>query len=138
MKTMMHKTLGKEDNDGLSLSSESNEGNSRSASSERSSTDTTANESDAQSEIAKQETNLVKWSKALVLLVLLAAAAGCGVGKLLLGWTQNKSLPSSSHVLLPIFSYTSLHGQWRGRRFQRGGKSERVKPYSLYKKSNPS
>jgi hypothetical protein len=83
---MMPKTPVKEDSDGLSLSSESNDENSRSASSKSSTlTATTANASDAQSEIAKQETKLVKWSQALVFLVLLAAAALCGAGKLLLG-----------------------------------------------------
>jgi hypothetical protein len=45
----------------------------------------TAHASDAQSsELAQQETKLVKRSKALVLFVLLAAAAGLGAGKLLL------------------------------------------------------
>jgi hypothetical protein len=78
---MKPKTLEKEDSDdGRSLSSESNAENGRSASS----TDTAANASDSQSEIAKQETKLVKCSQALVFLVLLAAAAVCGAGKLLL------------------------------------------------------
>jgi hypothetical protein len=46
---------------------------------------TYSNESDAQeSELAQRETKLVKRSKCLVLFVLLAAAAGCGAGKLLL------------------------------------------------------
>jgi hypothetical protein len=46
---------------------------------------TNVNASYAQeSELAQQETKLVKRSKCLVLFVLLAAAAGCGAGKLLL------------------------------------------------------
>ncbi len=46
---------------------------------------TNANVSDAQeNELAQKETKLVKRSKCLVLFVLLAAAAGCGAGKLLL------------------------------------------------------
>jgi hypothetical protein len=46
---------------------------------------TNANASVAQeSELAQKETRLVKRSKCLVLFVLLAAAAGCGAGKLLL------------------------------------------------------
>jgi hypothetical protein len=51
-----------------------------------SSTDkTTSNVSEAQEiELAQKETKLVKRSKCLVLFVLLAAAAGCGAGKLLL------------------------------------------------------
>jgi hypothetical protein len=75
-----------EDSDALSLSSQSNGGHSRSASSKSSSvTDKTgAHASDAQSELAQQETKLVKRSKVLVFFVLLAAAAGCGAGKSLL------------------------------------------------------
>jgi hypothetical protein len=46
---------------------------------------TNVNASYAQeSELAQQETKLVERSKCLVLFVLLAAAAGCGAGKLLL------------------------------------------------------
>jgi hypothetical protein len=71
------------DSDVLSLSSQSDGGDTRSVTSKRSSTtDTTgANVPDAQSELAQQETRLVKRSKALVFFVLLAAAAGCGTGK---------------------------------------------------------
>jgi hypothetical protein len=72
-----------EDSDVLSLSSQSDGGDARSATSKSSSmTDMTgAHASDAQSELAQQETRLVKRSKALVFFVLLAAAAGCGAGK---------------------------------------------------------
>jgi hypothetical protein len=84
-KNMLPKMSAK-DSDVLSLSSQSNEGNSRCGSSKSSSmTDkTNAQASDTQSELAQQETKLVKRSKALVFLVLLAAAAGCGQGKSLL------------------------------------------------------
>jgi hypothetical protein len=102
---MMPKALEEEeDSDGLSLvSSQSNEGNSSSASSKTWTTEKTATTSDAQSELAKQDNKLVKRSKALVLLVLLAAATVCGAGKLLLGWTERKSLRSSSKLPLPFF-----------------------------------
>ena len=76
--------------DVLSLSAQSNEGISRSVSSKISSTTgskASVIASDAlESELAQQETKLVKRSKCLVLFVLLAAAAGCGVGKLLMSW----------------------------------------------------
>jgi hypothetical protein len=74
------------DSDVLSLSSQSDGGDSRSASSKSSSmtAKTGTHASDAQSELAQQETRLVKRSKALVFFVLLAAAAGCGAGKSLL------------------------------------------------------
>jgi polyphosphate kinase 2 (PPK2 family) len=102
---MMPKTLDEEeDSDGLSLSSQSNDLNSRSATSKTSNTDKSGNaSSEVQTELAKQETKLVKRSKALVLLVLLAAAAGCGTGKLRLGWTEKKSLRSSSNLPLRFF-----------------------------------
>jgi hypothetical protein len=86
LKIMLPKML-EDDSDVLSLSSKSDGGDTRSASSKTSSmTDTTGvNASDApQSELAQQETRLVKRSKALVFFVLLAAAAGCGAGKSLL------------------------------------------------------
>jgi hypothetical protein len=110
LKTMMPKTLEEEeDSDGISLSSESSDEISRSASSKSVTTDTAAaNASDAQSEIAKKETKLVKCSKALVFFVLLAAAAGCGAGKLLLGWTEKKYLRPSSDIPLPFSLATHL------------------------------
>jgi hypothetical protein len=69
------------DNDGISRSDSS-----RSFSSKNSSmTDKTSSRaSEAHSELAQHENKLVKRSKALVFFVLLAAAAGCGAGKLLL------------------------------------------------------
>jgi hypothetical protein len=113
LKTIMPKTLVREHgDDAVSQSSHSNEEN---GSSKSSTTDKTATTSGAQSEIAKQETKLVRCSKALVFLVLLAAAAVCGASKLLLGRTEIKSLRSSSYLPLPFSSYLSLHGQWRGR-----------------------
>jgi hypothetical protein len=75
------------DSDVLSLSSQSDGGETRSVSSKNSSMidKTGANvPDDAQSELAQQETKLVKRSKGLVFFVLLAAAAGCGAGKSLL------------------------------------------------------
>ena len=60
----------------------------KSVSSKLSSATTSAGTSDApeESELAQQETKLVKRSKCLVLFVLLAAAAGCGAGKLLMSF----------------------------------------------------
>ena len=78
------------DSDVRSLPSQSNEGISRSVSSSKISSATgskTNVASDAlESELAQQETKLVKRSKCLVLFVLLAAAAGCGAGKLLMSF----------------------------------------------------
>jgi hypothetical protein len=55
---------------------------------------TNANAPDArETELAKQETKLVKRSKCLVLFVLLAAATGCGAGKLLLRLDRNETQP---------------------------------------------
>jgi hypothetical protein len=72
----VHSESSRQDNNGIS----------RSDSSKNSSmTDkTSSHASEAHSELAQHETKLVKRSKALVFFVLLAAAAGCGVGKLLL------------------------------------------------------
>jgi hypothetical protein len=101
-----------DDFDDLSRTSQSNEGS-------VSTTDkTNSNASYVQeSELAQRETKLVKRSKCLVLFVLLAAAAGCGAGKLLLSLNRNKSLCLSPDLTVPSFSDLSLHSRWRGRRF---------------------
>ena len=78
-----------QDSDVLSLSSQSsNEGISRGVSFKSSATNKTAlSASDTEeSELAQHETKLVKRSKCLVFFVLLAAAAGCGAGKLLMSF----------------------------------------------------
>jgi hypothetical protein len=77
----VHSQASRQDNNGISRSDSS-----RSDSSKNSSiTDKTGSHaSEAQSELAQHETKLVKRSKALVFFVLLAAAAGCGAGKLIL------------------------------------------------------
>ena len=100
-----------EDSDVLSLSSQSNEGMGKSISSMISSatgskTSAIASSVALESELAQQETKLVKRSKCLVLFVLLAAAAGCGTGKLLMirVGTENKSL----HFCLLTFRFLYL------------------------------
>jgi hypothetical protein len=72
---------------------------------------------DRGSGLAQQETKLVNRSKCLVLFVLLAAAAGCGAGELLLLSFDLRSMRLPSDLPLPLFRGLSHHGQWRGSRF---------------------
>jgi hypothetical protein len=81
LKGMMPPQKLDEDVDDLSLMSHS----SRSVSMNRTSPSDKLNANaydDRESELAQQETKLVKRSKCLVLFILLTAAAGCGAGKL--------------------------------------------------------
>jgi hypothetical protein len=96
LKGMMPPQKLDEDVDDLSLISHS----SNSVSTNRTSPSDKINANvhdDRESELAQQETKLVKRSKCLVLFVLLAAAAGCGAGKLYYRvWTEKKLFHLSS------------------------------------------
>jgi hypothetical protein len=85
---MPPKTLEEDSGDGLSLASQymSNDGSSsKSSCGASSNTDKTTNNSESQEpELARNETMLVRGSKALVFIVLLAATAGCGAATYLL------------------------------------------------------
>jgi class 3 adenylate cyclase len=125
---MLPKAFLEEDDDALSHSSPSNDGNSKSGASwiSSSATDKTTHASEAQTELAMNETRMVKYSKALVIFVLLAATAACAaatyrftanqeednfraqVSKLVGGFLVNSKYINQVHNLLLLYLMQAL------------------------------